>query len=273
MRYLQGSIVVCLLAMMVQGCKKDDTNQPTGNEPPAYKYLLKSIEWDNGTKATVHYNNDSTIQYMAYANAASSEVVNFTWSGKKLVNMSYASSMYTNTFNYNNGILVSVVNAYKDQRSPHGYKFEYAYGANGNLSELKYFTINEAGAKLVTTSTYDYKATGELQSITTTQTNNVKIKFTMEGYSENCEFNPWTFISPALHEWYALYNYPVLSNLKKWPVKITRTIQEPGQTDRVERIDESVYTITNQRLDKITTTVSYPRHPELNQSYNTVFSY
>jgi hypothetical protein len=273
MRYIHLSVTVLLFTVIFQSCKKDDADLPPDNNLPVYKYLLRTIEWDNGARATVFYNNDSTIQSIAYANQSASDALNFTWSGKKLVNLSYASSLYKNTFNYDNGSLVSVVNSYKDISSPNGYKLEYSYGTNGNLATLRYFTINEAGTKLVTTSTYDYKANGDLQFITTTQTNNVKIKYNIESYSAVCEFNPWTFISASLSEYYQLYNYPVLSKLKKLPAKITKTIQQPGMPDRVDQVNESVYTITSERLDKIVTTLSYPDHPELNQSQSSIFRY
>jgi hypothetical protein len=273
MRYIYLSIAVFFFSVVLQSCKKDGADLPPVDNPPAYKFLVRTIEWDNGTIGTVQYNNDSTIKSIAYANQSSSSVVDFTWSDKKLVNMSYASSLYKNTFNYDNGKLVNVVNSYKDISSPNGYKFEYTYHSNGLLSELRYFTINEAGTKLVTTTIYDYKANGDLQHITTTQTNNVQIKYAIELNPVDCEFNPWTFISASLSEYYQLYNYPVLSKLKKLPAKITKTVQQPGQAASVDRIDNSVYTITNQRLDKIETTQSYPAHPELDQSHTTIFKY
>lgn len=273
MRYIHLSITILLFTIMFQSCKKDDANIPPGNNPPAYKYLLRTIEWDNGTKATVHYNPDSTIQSIAYINQSRGDALDFTWSGRKLVNLSYAASLYKNTFHYENGNLINVVNSYKDISLPNGYKFEYTYGTNGTLATLRYFAINEAGTRLVTTTQYDYKSNGDLQFITTTQTNNIKIKYSIESYSAICEFNPWTFISASLSEYYQLYNYPVLSKLKKLPAKITKTIQEPGMPDRVDKVEESVYTITSERLDKIVTTLSYPQHPELNQSQSTIFRY
>ena len=272
MRYIYLSSIVCF-ALILQGCKKDQDNPPPGNNPPAYKYLLKTIEWDNGTKATLNYNSDSTIKYIAYTNQALGDAVNFAWSAKRLVNMSYASSLYMNTFNYDNGKLISVVNSYKDISSPNGYKFEYAYSSNGNLSELKYFTINEAGPQLVTTTTYDYNTNGELRTITTTQVNNIKIKYVIDTWSQECEFNPWVFISASLSEYYQLYNYPVLSKLKKLPAKLTKIVQQPGLPDKVDRVTENVYTITNQRLDKTVTALSYPGHPELDQSQTAIYSY
>lgn len=273
MRYANLSSIVLIFVLILTGCKKENDNPPPDNNPPAYKYLLKKIEWDNGTTATLSYNNDSTIKHIAYANQSAADQLYFAWSAKRAITMAYASSLYTNTLNYNNDKLVSVVNTYKDLSLPNGYKFEYAYNANGTLSELKYYTINEAGAKLVTTTTYTYNANGDPQTITTTQLNNIKIVYTIESWSQECAFNPWIFISASLSEYYQLYNYPVLSKLNKLPAKLTKTVQQPGMPDKVDRITESVYTITNKRLDKTVTTLSYPGHPELDQTQTAVYTY
>jgi hypothetical protein len=273
MRYIKLSSIVVIVALILTSCKKDKDKNPPGNNPPDYKYLLKTIEWDNGTKATLYYNTDNTIKTIGYTHQNLGDVVDYAWSAKRLINMSYGSSLYTNTLNYNNDKLVSVVNAYKDLRLPNGYKFEYAYNANGTLKELKYYTINEAGAKLITTTTYIYDASGNPQTITTTQLNNIKIIYTIDSWSQECEFNPWIFISASLSEYFQLYNYPVLSKLKKLPAKLTKTVKEPGMPDKVDRITENVYTITNQRLDKTVTTLSYPGHPELDQTQTAVYTY
>jgi hypothetical protein len=273
MRYTKLSSAVLMLTLILTSCKKDKGNQPPGNNPSSYKYLLKTIEWDNGTKATLYYNTDSTIKKIGYVNQSLGDAVDYAWSAKRVINMSYASSLYTNTLNYNNDKLISVVNTYKDLSLPNGYKFEYAYNVNGTLKELKYYTINEAGTKLITTTTYDYNASGDPQTITTTQVNNIKIVYTIDSWSQQCEFNPWVFVSASLSEYYQLYNYPVLSKLKKLPGKLTKTIKEPGMPDKVDRITDNVYTITNQRLDKTVTTLSYPGHPELDQTQTAVYNY
>ena len=273
MRYVNLSSIVLIFIFILTGCKKEKDNPPPDNNPPGYKYLLKKIEWDNGTTATLSYNNDSTIKHIAYAKQSAADQLYFAWSAKRAISMAYALSLYTNTFNYNNDKLVSVINAYKDLRLPNGYKFEYAYNANGVLSGLKYYNINEAGAKLVTTTTYDYKANGDLQTITTTQVNNVKIIYTIDAWSQECDFNPWIFIAASLSEYYQLYNYPVLSKLKKLPAKLTKTIREPGMPDKIDKITENNYTITNQRIDKAVNTFTYPGHPEFDQTQSAVYTY
>lgn len=259
--------------ILLSACQKDKDNPiPPGN-PPTYQYLVRSMEWDNGVQATVRYHADSTIQSIVHAHQASSEVVDYTWSGKQLATMAYGSSLYKNTFYYDNGRMVKMVNASKNGSSPTGYQFEYSYGGNGKLTGLKYSTINEGGARLVNATRYDYKANGDLQAIITTQTNNIVIMYTIDSFSPEFELHPWLFIGAALSEYYVLHNYPLLNQLNKLPAKMTKTVQEPGQAPRLDKVDESVYSVANKRLDKIVATLTYPGHPEYNQTQTTLFKY
>lgn len=266
---------IALSVLALQSCKKDpDNTPPPGNEPPRLQYYAKKMEWNNGVVADITYNTDSTIKSIAYSGLGSSNQLNYTWTGKQLTSISLAASLYKNTFSYSQGLQTGMVNEYKDLTSPAGYKYEYNYAAGGRLSEFKYSTVNEAGANLITTTVYAYKSNGDLESATVTQkVNNLQIKYVIDGWSAEFELHPWLFIDATLTEYHHIYNYPILSSMNKLPVKVTQTIIQAGVPDRVEKITEATYTITNKRLDKITNVLSYPGHPELNQTQWTQFKY
>lgn len=259
----------------MMGCQKDDIDPPPpADNPPGLQYLVRSIEFDNGTVATVNYHSDSTIRDIFYTNQSAAGVVEFTWSGKQAKTVSYYASLYRDTLQYANGRLVTLTNNFKSGSMPTSYKLEYSYNPNGSLGGLQYYQTNEAGTKLISTTLYAYNANGDLAAITTTQkSNQYVIKLTIDSWSAACEINPWIFIGPGLSESYTLYNYPILRSLRKMPVKVTKTVQAVGQAAEVEKIDINTYTITNKRLDKTVTSLTYPKHPNLDQSHTTIYKY
>ncbi|WP_276482477.1 hypothetical protein [Paraflavitalea pollutisoli] len=262
-------------AMGITGCQKDDVDPPPPvDNPPALQFLVKSMEFDIGTVAHVRYNPDSTIHDIFYNNQSAAGQLDFTWSGKQALALSYDGSLYRDTFVYVNGRLTSLTNGWKRGTSPTSYKLDYAYNSNGSLAELNYYQTNEAGTKLIYSTTYAYHSNGDLASITSTQkSNQYKIKLTIDSWSADCEINPWLFIGPGPNEWYTLYNYPLLSTFKKLPGKITKTVQQAGQAAETEQITVNTYTITNKRLDKTATALSYPKHPNLDQSHSVIYKY
>lgn len=256
-------------------CQKDDVDPPPPvDNPPALQYLVKSMEFDFGTVANVRYNPDSTIHDIFYTNQSAAGQLNFTWAGKQLNSLSSDGSLYRDTFLYVNGRLTALTNGWKRGTSPTSHKLDYAYDGNGRLKELNYYQTNEAGTKLIYSTVYEYGTNGDLASITSTQkSNQYVIKLTIDGWSAECEINPWLFIGPGLNESYTLYNYPLLSTFKKLPVKITKTVQQVGQATEIEQITVNDYTITNKRLDKTVTALSYPKHPNLDQSNSVIYKY
>lgn len=257
----------------IQSCQKEHDDPPPANGPVPLQYLVKSIEWDNGTVANVQYNADSTIREIAYSNPSATGLLSFDWQGKKLTAQSYDESYYKTTYQYQQDKLVSmtIINKWSPALTT---RLEYAYDARGRLGELKYFKTNEAGTQLVTVSRYDYNGNGELTAISTTQpSNKVVLKHTIDAWSPECEINAWLFASPTLTEYYTLYNYPLLSTLHKLPARVTKTILEPGKAAKEEKIESIAYSISNKRIDQTVTTLEFPEYPHLNQTQTTVYKY
>lgn len=267
--------LVALCALTLSSCHKDPDTTPPPSSTATKKYFAKTIEWSYGGKGTIHYNADSTIDNIAYEHdGTAGYTVDYTWNAKQLTEMAVSSSLYKNTFAYSNGLMSNMINEYKEIANPVGYKFEFSYDAGKRLTELKYFQVNELGTNLKTTSTYTYSSGGDLQSINTVQANSdFSIIYTIDSWSAECEIHPWLFVSANLGEYYQIYNYPVISSLKKLPGKMTKSIQQLGHAAVVDKITEQSYEISNKRLDKINTTFSYPAHPELNQTQWTQFKY
>lgn len=115
---------------------------------------------------------------------------------------------------------------------------EYTYENDGKLKQLDYLQVNEAGATLRTRSSYQYSTNGDLQKIVTVD-NSFIITHVIEAYSEPVDFNPMLFIETGLFENYPLYNYAVMSRLKKIPSKILRLVKNgaaPEFTDKIQEI-------------------------------------
>ncbi|MDF2193552.1 hypothetical protein [Paraflavitalea sp. CAU 1676] len=267
--------LIALSLLVFQSCKKDDDNPPPTNSPAALKHFVKTIEWDLGVTGTVSYNTDSTIKSIAYVGLGTGSQTDYTWTGKQLTTVSLATSLYKNTFTYNNGLMTRMVNEYRDLTTPSGYKYDYTYTSAGQLKEFKYSRVNEAGTTALTNTVYTYKANGDFDTVVVTQlANNLVIKYSIDSWSAEIEIHPWLFISTTLSEYHHIYNYPVLSKLKKLPGKITQTVINPGGAPRVEKVTTMAYTISNdKRLDKTVTTLSYPGNPQLDQTQTTNFKY
>lgn len=260
--------------LVIQSCQKEHDDPPPANSPAALQYLVKSIEWDNGTVANVQYNADSTIREIAYSNQVASSVLGFDWQGKKLIAHSYDEPYSKTTYQYQREKLASMTISHNLGSTALTHRLEYAYDASGRLGELKYYKTNEAGTQLVTVSRYDYNGNGELTAISTTQSSNkVVLKHTIDAWSPECEINAWLFASPTLTEYYTLYNYPLMSMLHKLPARVTKTILEPGKAAKEEKIESISYSISNKRLDQTVTTLEYPGYPHLNQKQTAVYKY
>ena len=249
------------LFILLQGCSKDHDN-PTGNDPvPSFGDMLESVEWDKGSKETFTYNADSTLKQIVYSFGGATHSYEFTWSGKKMTAMQDNTSLYKNTYSYNGNKIYQMINAPKTGGVTGSYKMEYTYNAIGKVDQLKYFTINEAGTELKASTAYQYNAAGELiKSIT--QTGDFTITQLIGGYSGEAVFNPWIFIDFTLLENYMIFNYPVLSTMKGFPLKITRMVQVGNNPAFVDLITTNTCEISHKRINKLKIDIEDPNMPD-----------
>lgn len=266
-----------LLLFCFAACrKKADTPPPPPSNNPQEDlphYLLRSIEWDNGMKAQPHYNSDSTVSYTAFSLGSTGGQVMYEWNGKRLEAFYDDRSLYTNRFVYDDKGRLTAINHTRRQGEPNvSYTLEFSYDNNNRLQNLRYYRVNEAGKQLQETNTYQYNAEGYPVTIITQSGGNTLTR-RIEAYSDRVRFDYSHFISTSLSEYYSLYNYPLLRQLDRLPAKVTRLLKSGAAAEKVEQVTGITYTITNHRLDKTVTRLTYPDHPNLNQSQEAVYSY
>jgi hypothetical protein len=247
-------------------CKKDKDPDITNN-------LLKSITWDNGMTAHFTY-TDNHLQHIEYTFQTAKGKTVFQWNGGKLAEMYDEQSLYKNVYAYNNDGTVSTLrNRMKAGTSPNGYLFEFKYRNDKKLDSLKRYIINEAGQQLKAASGYHYYANGDLKEVITAYGDDV-ITHVIDGYSAAVSFDPAHYISPSLEENYPVYNYALMSQLKnRLPLKVSRVVKLGAEPAFVDKIEAHVYTISNNRIDKVVTTLSYPDMSENNKVTESVYSY
>jgi YD repeat-containing protein len=261
-----------LLAFSLSGCEKDEPAPNEQNDEPGKHYRLKSINYETfNATGTYFYNNDSTLKQIYFTHNNGSYSMDFTFQSEKVSTVAISNSLYKSSFQYNDaGRVISIHHASKDG-SRTGHRYVFSYHADGRVKEMKYYDGSEAGDKLIYTNTYEYNSGGQLEKVVSVHNQNTII-FAIESYSEQCSFNPWTFIDINLSELYQIYNYPVLSMMKSLPKKITQT-NVIGGTSRVVKIYETQYTITAQRLIKSVASIFYPENPQYNSSSVVSYQY
>ncbi|NTS41861.1 hypothetical protein HRG84_13175 [Flavisolibacter sp. BT320] len=270
-------IAGALLFLSLAACRKESDNPaPPPKDDPQQdlpQYLLRSIEWDNGMKALPNYNSDSTVSYTAFSLGTAGGEIVYEWSGKKLEAMYDSRSLYTNRFVYDDKGRLTAINNTRRQGEPTvSYTLEYSYDYDNRLKSLKYYRVNVAGKQLQETNTYQYNAEG-YPSTVITQSGGSIITRRIEVYSGRLRFDYSHFISASLSEHYSLYNYPLLHQLDRLPAKVTKLLKTGAAAEKVEQVTETNYTITNHRLDKTVTRLTYPEHPDLNQELEAVYMY
>lgn len=264
--------ILLLGVTLFSACDKNDNkNEDKPDNTPGP--LLRSIEWDYGLKGEFNYNSDSTLKNIEYTfeNVGGSTI--YGWAGKTLTEIYDDRSMYKNVYNYRqDGKLNFIMNTVKTGTSSTAYTLEFAYNSAGKVDSMKYYTINEAGKQLKTSTSYHYHSNGELHEILT-DNNNIKILHTIEQYSTPVKFNPYIYISASLDEHYAVYNFPVMKQLEKLPAKLVRKITEPGKPTYTEKIEEVDFMITDFRIDSTVTKLTFPGIPGNNKSIKAIYKY
>ncbi|UYQ94678.1 hypothetical protein MKQ68_06190 [Chitinophaga horti] len=262
----------CLVLAGLTACSKEEKPpKPTTGTTP--QFLLKTIEYQNsGTKAELTYNADSTLKQIAYTNQQAAAAIYYKYDQKRVIEGGYTNSIYVSLFTYNGAGKVTKIFTQTQGNPTNGYTMEYSYNIKGEVVSQRYFQNNEAGSQLKAFSDYTYNAQGLLSKVITTNGNN-KLTYNIEAYSDEYAVSPWVFVPMSLTEFYPIYNYPVLSSMKRLPAKITRLQQLNGGTVKTERIDQQKFEITDKKINKLITLVDYPEHPELHAEDTAVFKY
>lgn len=237
-------------------------------------YRISSVDYnsDPGATAYYHYNSDSTLRQIQYkVTQRGTTNVDYTYNNKAISQIVTDGSENKIGFLYEKGWINTI--SHTSVITNRGYKFIYTYNMNGTVAIMRYYNKNEAGDHLIYTNTYTYDSNRLPKKITSVANNSTTIVWTIDGYSEECAFNPWTFTNIGLNELYSFYNLPVLSQLNRLPKKFSKAFINSSGVMTSEMSIEYNYTLTGKRLDKVIISTRYPANPQSNYSSEMLLHY
>ncbi|MBO9204658.1 MULTISPECIES: hypothetical protein [Niastella] len=262
------------LISLLGACDKDDKiDEPEIVIP---QFHIKSITWNYGLTGNFVYNADSSLKQIDYTYQNVGGFTGFGWSGNLHTELYDDRSLYKNVFEYDtDGYPVKMKNVTKADPTDTQYQLEFLYNA-GKLQAMKYAVFNEDGTtELRSSSTYHYNAGGDLEKVVTQFGKNL-ITHTIDAYSAPVSFLPAHYLDPTLLENYTIYNMAVLQQLQqlhKLPAKVTRVVKTGSNPEYIDKIEDQVFTVNNYRIDKVSTTISYPQMPNNTSHFDAVYSY
>lgn len=271
---MRSYIAIAILFLFLAGsCSKDEASFQVANRNHTSYFLLDKVELKNNNDAilTYTYNADSTIKSTSYTDSLQSSFTTYSYINKRLAGISTAGSSSAE-YNYDNGYLASVISPGKEDGKT-GYKLTFSYAANGLLEQMLYYTSDSTGLHLQATNVYQYNIDGLPAKITSIG-NNAVTSIVIHSYSEECDFNVAGLLNPRQpDDMYMIYNYSLLSQLNRLPAEITVSVAEENHLPVVERKYAADFTITNRKLEKISSVTTYAAHPSTEEHYEWVFHY
>jgi hypothetical protein len=264
--------IAALLSLLHPSCKRDEPVEPI--IPTRQQYLLKSIQWEEGTKSDFFYNQDSTIKERSDRSGQQSGSTRFLWENARMTQHFQESSLFTNIYSYSpNGLITSIRNRYKEIQLTNGYELKFQYQPNGLLSKMQYNQINEAGESLILEAIYQYNNKELIKIQGFDKLRRLKIEHSIESYSDSCDFLPWVFISSSLQPLYQIYNYPVLSTMKKFPTRIVQKLYDNNGIVSSTYIYINRPVIDGYAIKELKQEVLHPENPTYNSSVTGSFLY
>lgn len=267
---------------LLPACNKEDapTDEPPPvpglprpqNAIPAFRVSSVLYKLDPEATGDYEYNSDSTLKAIVYREAQGNiGKVDYIYQQKAISQIVEAGSVYDLSFGYLQGRIHTMERRHRTSNS--GYRFTFAYNTNGTVDTLKYYNRNAGTEQLTYTSVYHYDASHLPVKIVSTAYNHSVVTWTIEGYSAECDFNPWTFAYFSLNELYTYYNLPVLSQLNRLPLKITKTLKNTSGATVTDQVIKYSYTLQGKRLDKVVTTYEYPASPQAGSTHELELRY
>ncbi|MBC7935866.1 MAG: hypothetical protein H7Y86_11000 [Rhizobacter sp.] len=267
---MMKNLCYLLCAFFVLGlwsCSKPVTPSPPGGGTTSY--VLDSMVWKNIPQTTYFTYRADKLQDKAVSVYHSlRDTVSFEYNGQQISRIVSSRSRRTSNYAYHPSGKIASINLSGVGGIGSHYIFEFDYSAAGKLKTLNYFLQNEAGKKLQYACTYAYNTDGLVAAVTFVAPTGSTLTYTVEAYTPECNFNPWAFISPVeLTEGFAIYNLPLLQDMKRLPAKITKRITG------IESIEHVTATVQNNNLDKMISAFEYPGSPASNFQYEVNFFY
>lgn len=279
-KHESGKNLLILLLIIISfcvSCKKDDSEEipPTTTSSSRPLSLLRTLKWDLDKEAHFEYNADSTLKERIDKQGNLEGKTSFVWENKKMIQHHQEVSMYQNDYTYNSkNQLTSIRNRYKSLPLPNGYELKFDYHSSGQLLFMTYSKINEGGSTLQQRSFYTFNSDRSLKKVSSfNSANKLIVENIIESYSDSCDFSPWIYVSPNLHAQYHIFNYPVLSSMKKYPTRIVQKLYNPDGTINSTTIYINTPVIENYTMMKLDQEIIYPDNPTYNGSLSVDYFY
>ena len=257
-----------MLTFIVASCKKE--HGPNRGNPQ--QFVLKSVEYQEANaKAEYAYDADGLLEEINYSDGTTAYTTRYDHLNGFIKKVSVSEGLDDQTYSYLNGKIISILLTSLNH-ADRSDRLAFAYNANGTVSELKYYIIGVGGERLASTSAYEYDNAGRLEKVVSVDAEGMT-EWTIESYSSECVFNPFTFIRPALDEAYEIFNYPVLKKLTQLPTKISKRVHPGDRNPYIKSVIATQFVIQNKRIDKAVTTVAFPESPDDDFTSTAIFRY
>lgn len=252
---------ILLLLLMAGGCKKAEqaNNQETKSSLLA-SVPLKKMEWPAlGHTATLNYNGDGTLAEIVYQRPGISEKRSFGHGWNGIAFVASTQSLAFNSFDYDptSRKIAKMERIIGDAQTARVYQSQrFGYNNFLQLTSLKFYNENAAGATLRSTTNYQYVSTLVSEITIVDQFGNQRL-IKIDQYSDEFDFDPLWFMEMEIGTLAPLYNLPILRHLAsrhRLPSSFKIFKLENGQSilEKEYVID---YTIANRRLEKQVTSV------------------
>ena len=203
-------------------------NTPPVNTPQIAKPLLDSMVWHNlvgPTTTYFAYRPDSLQDKITTVDPFVSDTVRFEYLRRQITHITNNRLNRHSDYTYNASGKIIVITISGFSGLDGNFRFEYGYDVRGRLNTLAYYLERGTVKQLESICAYEYAANGLLSKISGFTPDGLNITYTIDAYTDECNFNPWTFVDPIdLSEGFEIYNLPLLQTLTRLPAKITKTV-------------------------------------------------
>lgn len=245
---------------------------PPVTKPQVAKPLLDSIVWKNlATTTYFAYRADSLQDKITTVSSYVSDTVRFEYSRRQITHIAnnrlgrYSDYVYDAA-----GKIITITISGFSGLDGH-FRFEYGYDVRGRLNTLAYYLEKGTDKRLESICAYEYGVNGLLSKITGLTPDGQNITYTIDAYTDECNFNPWTFIDPVdLSEGFEIYNLPLLQTLTRLPSKITKTITGGSDGGFTKQLTA---TLQDNNLSRAITVTQYPGTPTNNYQFDVELFY
>lgn len=265
------------ILIILHGCKNTFSPPNSGPIPlpntntGSAKALLREIKWiTDNARAELFYNPDSTLKTMTYAGSASSYAVDYSYKQKLVVACAIGNVLKQQEFIYDINKQLTAIKIRESAGGTDHQDLEFTYGTNNQVSTMKHFKTSGSGKVLSSTSTYSYDSNNLLREIITADANGNKTIIAIQAYSDPFDYDPLCFTGISLGNYFHIYNLPVLSTMKGLPCKYTKTILSTGLVE--ERVNADLV-ISNKKITRQATSVSFPQYTHFDYTSITEFKY